>query len=269
MSTPPIDTRSDQDLAKLAAGRLAADTYCFDGARLGLGSGTTSHYFVRALAEKVRDGLRVVGVPTSNGTKELALSLGIALVDLDEIDQLDVCIDGPDEINPQGMMIKGGGACLLWEKLVARTSAKMVVVADHMKAVQELGAFPLPVEIVQFSWGTTARAIRALLSEHGYPPEVEMRRRESDGQPVVTDNGNFIVDIDLGRARDIPELTVELNTIPGVVENGFFVGIADEVVFGWPDGHARVHPFPLQLPLSEPADPQSGTTTVLNEETTR
>lgn len=249
--TAPI-TRTDQDRAKLAAGRHAAATYCFDGARLGLGSGTTSHYFVRALGELVRDGLQVVGVPTSNGTRDLALELGITLVDLDDIDQLDVCIDGPDEIDSDGAMIKGGGACLLWEKLVAQTSARMVVVADHTKAVATLGQFPLPIEIVQFSFQTTTRAVRALLREHGYD-DISIQRRERGGAPVITDNGNFIIDAHLGVARDISELTVSMNQIPGVVENGFFVEVADEVVFGWPNGSAATYEFPLSLPLS-PAD---------------
>ncbi len=254
MTSHSIETRNDQDRAKLAAGRFAARTYAFDGARLGLGSGTTSHYFVRALAELVRDGLDVVGVPTSNSTRDLALELGITLVDLDDVDELDVCIDGPDEIDPDGAMIKGGGACLLWEKLVARTSRRMVVVADHTKAVATLGAFPLPIEVVQYSWGTTRRAIRRLLVEHGYPADVDLYRRERDGSPVVTDNGNFVVDARLGTARDIEQLTVELNTIPGVVENGFFVGIADEVVFGWPDGTAGTFALPFGLPLARPEE---------------
>lgn len=258
MTAIPIETRNDQDRAKLAAGRFAADKYCFEGARLGLGSGTTSHYFVRALAEKVRDGLTVVGVPTSIGTRDLALELGITLVDLDDVDALDVCIDGPDEIDPDGVMIKGGGACLLWEKLVAKTSRKMVVVADSTKAVEALGAFPLPVEVVQFSWGTTARAIRQLLVEHGYPEDIELARRERDGEPVITDNSNFIIDVKLGNARDMGELTAELNRIPGVVENGFFVDIADEVVFGWPDGSAGTFSFPLELPLSKPTGEEVG-----------
>ncbi len=245
-------TRNDQDRAKLAAGRYAARTYAFDGARLGLGSGTTSHYFVRALAELVRDGLDVVGVPTSNGTRDLALSLGITLVDLDDVDELDVCIDGPDEIDPDGAMIKGGGACLLWEKLVAKASARMVVVADNTKAVAALGGFPLPVEIVPFSYGTTTKAVRRLLVEHGYPEDVVIRRRERDGSPVITDNSNFIIDVQLDTARDIADLTVELNRIPGVVENGFFIDIADEVVFGWPDGSAATFQFPLTLPLQAP-----------------
>jgi ribose 5-phosphate isomerase A len=252
MTTVPIDTRTEQDRAKLAAGRYAAEKYCFDGARLGLGSGTTSHYFVRALAEKVHEGLNVVGVPTSNATRDLALELGITLVDLDDIDELDVCIDGPDEIDPDGSMIKGGGACLLWEKLVAKTSAKMVVVADHSKAVESLGAFPLPIEVVQFSWRTTAKAIRRVLTTHGYSDDLQLIRRERNGAPVVTDNGNFIVDVKLGKATGIDFLTVELNRIPGVVENGFFVGIADEVIFGWPDGSAGTFQFPLTVPLEKP-----------------
>jgi len=258
MTSTPIETRNDQDRAKLAAGRYAADKYCFEGAKLGLGSGTTSHYFVRALAEKVRDGLNVVGVPTSKGTRDLALELGITLVDLDDIDQLDVCIDGPDEIDPNGAMIKGGGACLLWEKLVEKTTGKFVVVADDTKAVEALGAFPLPIEVVQFSWGTTAKAIRRLLVAHGYPEDIEMYRRERDGAPVVTDNGNFIIDVKLGVARDIEELTVELNCIPGVVENGFFVNIAQEVVFGWPDGTAGTFSFPFALPLRKPGAEEAG-----------
>lgn len=244
--------RTDQDHAKIAAGRYAAEKYCFPGAKIGLGSGTTSHFFVRALAEMVRDGLEVVGVPTSTSTRDLALRLGVPLAELDEIGQLDVCIDGPDEIDPDGTMIKGGGACLLWEKLVATTSAKMVVVADNSKAVSALGAFPLPVEVVRFSWGTTRTAIRAVLARHGYPSDLAMPRRERDGSPVVTDNGNFIIDAHLGKARDIAELTVELNTVPGVVENGFFAGIADEVVFGWPDGSAATYTFPFTTPLAKP-----------------
>jgi ribose 5-phosphate isomerase A len=252
MSPLPIETATQQDRAKLAAGRFAARTYCFDGAVLGLGSGTTSHYFVRALAELVHDGMDVVGVPTSTATRDLALQQGITVVDLDDVNELDVCVDGPDEIDPRGAMIKGGGACLLWEKLVAKASAKMVVVADHTKAVSALGAFPLPVEVVQFSWGTTAKAIRRLLTDHGYPSDLPMARRERDSQPVITDNGNFILDVSLEVARNSQDLTVELNQIPGVVENGLFINIADEVVFGWPDGSAATFTLPFELPLIAP-----------------
>lgn len=255
MTTPPIETgsstetESPQDRAKVAAGRLAARRYCFDGARLGLGSGTTSHHFVRALGELVRDGLRVVGVPTSTGTRDLAAELGIPLVALDDVHELDVCIDGADEIDPAGVLIKGGGGCLLWEKLVARASQRMVVIADSAKPVPVLGAFPLPIEVAQFSWGTTARAVGRLLAGQGYSAEVPIIRREDAGTPFITDNGNFILDIALGEVRDAAELALRLNQIPGVVENGFFIGIAAEAVFGWPDGTASAFSFPLELPL--------------------
>lgn len=247
MSDFEITTRSDQDRAKLAAGRFAAERLVTDGMRLGLGSGTTSHYFVRALGERVRAGLDVVGVPTSLGTRDLALDQGITLVDLDELDGLDLIIDGPDEIDADGSMIKGGGACLLWEKLVALATTTRVIAADASKAVTTLGAFPLPIEVVQFSHGTTRRAISQVLQRHGYPAELPIVRRERDGQVVITDNGNFILDAHLGQVRDIEALTIELNQIPGVVENGFFVGIADSVVFGWPNGTAAQYSFPFDV----------------------
>jgi ribose 5-phosphate isomerase A len=249
MNVPSIETRSDQDRAKLAAGRFAAEKYAFDGAKLGLGSGTTSHYFVRALAQRVAEGLDVVGATTSTSTTELARELGVPLADIDDIDRLDVCIDGPDEIDVEGNQIKGGGACLLWEKLVVMKADKSVVVADHTKAVPRLGRFPLPIEIVRYAPGTTTAAIRTLLTENGYPADLELVRRSRNGEEVITDNGNYIVDAHLGKVRDIGRLTVELNRIPGVVENGFFYGTVDEVVFGWPDGSAGIFDFPFGLPL--------------------
>ncbi|VXB65330.1 ribose 5-phosphate isomerase A [Citricoccus sp. K5] len=248
MDLPTIVTRSEQDRAKLAAGHYAAETYVFDGGKIGLGSGTTSHYFVRALAERLRtENLDIICAVTSRSTHDLALELGIPLAELDEIGRLDVCVDGPDEIDAEGSMIKGGGACLLWEKLVARNSDKVVIVADELKAVDTLGAFPLPIEVIQFSWNTTAQAIRRLLVEYGYAEDTLIYRRERDGQPIITDNGNYILDVKLDEAWSIRELTVALNQIPGVVENGFFVDIAHEVVFGRPDGTAEVHTFPYLL----------------------
>ncbi len=233
-----------QDRAKIAAGRYAADNYCAEGMKLGLGSGTTSHFFVRALAERVKEGLDVAGVPTSMATLELARELGVPLLDPDEAGQLDVCVDGPDEIDHEGSMIKGGGACLLWEKIVACGSKRMVVVADESKLVDTLGRFPLPIEIVRFGAGMTTAMVQELLSDSGYgAPKVTPRMRGQDR--LVTDNGNYIIDVHLGRVQDAGALTVELNKIPGVVENGLFVGIADEVVFGRPDGTASAHELPL------------------------
>jgi ribose 5-phosphate isomerase A len=244
-STQPL---SKQDLAKRAAGRKAAEVYGKDGMRLGLGSGTTSHWFVRELAERVRDGLDVVGVPTSTATRDLALELGIRLADLNDVPELDVTIDGPDEIDPAGSMIKGGGACLLWEKIVARASKRMVVVADDTKIVDRLGAFPLPIEVLPFGWVSTHRLIAELLAGAGYA-DVPIERRVRDGRVVLTDSGNYLLDARLGAVDDARSLAVELNQIPGVVENGLFVGIADELVVGHPDESAEVVGIPLPAAL--------------------
>ncbi len=243
---------SQQDVAKRAAGRRAAEEYCKDGMRLGLGSGTTSHWFVRELAERVRDGLDVVGVPTSTATRDLALELGIRLADLNDLPELDVTIDGPDEIDPAGSMIKGGGACLLWEKIVARASKRMVVVADDTKIVDRLGAFPLPIEVLPFGWVSTRRLIGELLTGAGYV-DVPLERRVRAGDVVVTDSGNYILDARLGAVANAGSLAADLNQIPGVVENGLFVGIADEVVVGHPDESAEVVGIPLPAALRRPA----------------
>lgn len=234
-----------QDRAKVAAGRKAVEAYCADGMRLGLGSGTTSHFFVRGLAEKVKEGLDVVGVPTSSATRELALELGVPLADLNDVPELDVAVDGPDEIDRQGSMIKGGGACLLWEKIVARASKKMVVVADDTKLVDRLGAFPLPVEIIRFGHVSTTRLVRDLFGDFGYRDDVRIEPRRKAGEWLVTDSGNFIIDAHLEQITRGAELTVELNRIPGVVENGLFVGIGHDVVFGHSDSTADIYPLPL------------------------
>lgn len=239
-----MEPQTPQDLAKRAAGRKAVETYCKDGMKLGLGSGTTSHWFVRELAVRVRDGLDVVGVPTSTATRDLALALGIRLVDLNDVPELDVCIDGPDEIDHDGSMIKGGGACLLWEKVVARASRKMIVVADDSKVVDHLGAFPLPIEVLPFGWVSTSRLISALLQESGYD-DVALQRRVCGGEVVVTDSGNYILDGRLGKVQQPGALATRLNEIPGVVENGLFVGIADEIVLGHLDETADVIGLPL------------------------
>jgi ribose 5-phosphate isomerase A len=234
-----VNQLSTQDLAKQAAGRRAAQDLCKDGMRLGLGSGTTSHFFVRALAERVKDGLDIVGVPTSTATRDLAQELGVPLADLNDLPELDLCIDGPDEMDPQGAMIKGGGACLLWEKVVSRASARTVIVADDTKMVDHLGAFPLPIEVLPFGWVSTQHLVVALLAEHGYAG-AQPERRVRAGEVVVTDSGNFILDVRLGKVTDPGALAVDLNQIPGVVENGLFVGMAHGVVIGHPDGSSDI-----------------------------
>lgn len=238
---------SPQDAAKYAAGKAAVARYAVDGAYLGLGSGTTSAWFVRALGERVAEGLQVVGVPTSNSTKELALSLNIPLVDLNDLDRkLDVTIDGPDEIDHDGDMIKGGGACLLWERIVAEASHKMVCIADTSKLKDTLGAFPLPIEVIPYAWKATRRSIQALLADLGYD-EVPLVLRERDGEVVVTDSGNYILDAHLGQLRDKVLLDTNLNWIAGVVENGLFTGIAHEVIFAAPDGTITITELPDRI----------------------
>jgi len=191
------------------------------------------------------DGLNVVGIPTSTATRDLALELGIRLADLNDLPELDLTVDGPDEIDHQGSMIKGGGACLLWEKIVARASRRMVVVADSSKIVDRLGAFPLPIEVLPFGWVSTRRLITELLWDAGYE-DVAIQQRMRNGNVVVTDSGNYLLDARLRAIEDVGSIAIRLNEIPGVVNNGLFVGIAGEVVVGHPDGTAEIIglPFP-------------------------
>ena len=231
--------QTPRDAAKLAAGRMAADNFVRDGMKLGLGSGTTSHWFVRALGERVRRGLKIVGAPTSSATRELALAVGVPLIDLNEAGELDLTIDGADEIDRRLRMIKGGGACLLWEKIVARASRRMIAVIDEEKIVPHLGAFPLPVEIIPFGWKNTRAQIAFRLAECGIE-NVESALRGGENSPLVTDGGHYILDFHLHRISDPDALAEALNDIPGVVENGLFVNFAEQAIVGAPDGGARI-----------------------------
>ncbi|CAN5527864.1 ribose 5-phosphate isomerase A [soil metagenome] len=234
---PPL---SPQDQAKKAVGTAAVERYVRPGMLLGLGSGTTSRWFVRALGAAVASGLEVRGVPTSNATNDLAKSLGIPLVGFDEFDRLELVVDGPDEIDHYGNMIKGGGASLLWERIVADAADRYVVVADSSKLKDQLGAFPLPIEVIQHGWQSTTRSIERLLYLHGFPSNVPLIQRTGSASPVITDSGNFIVDAHLHSIPDPTVLDRELNWIPGVVENGMFTGLADEVLFADPSGELTV-----------------------------
>lgn len=231
---------SPQERAKRAAGVAAIDLYVRPGMKLGLGSGTTSHWMVRTLAERVRAGLDVVGVPTSTGTADLARGLGVPLADLNELGELDLTFDGADEIDPELRMIKGGGACLLWEKIVAAASRRMVALVDEQKLVPRLGAFPLPIEVVRFGWKATRRRIELLLAEHGLDGRAVVLRG-GEATPLLTDSGHHILDGHLGAIADPDALEAALNRIPGVVENGLFCTMADTMVVGYRDGTTREH----------------------------
>jgi ribose 5-phosphate isomerase A len=195
---------------------------------------------VRCLAERMRDeGMQVTGVPTSSRTADLARQLGIKVVTLDEARWLDLTIDGADEFDAQLNLIKGGGGALLQEKIVATASDQMIVIADAAKEVVHLGAFPLPVEVVPFGWQTT----RALLEEVLVGMDVLGRTtslRLNGAQPFVTDEGNYIVDLHLNRIANPRQLSLVLNQIPGVVENGLFIDICDVVIIGSADGKVEV-----------------------------
>ncbi len=218
---------------RAAAGR--AVEFVRPGMRLGLGTGSTARYFVDLLAERVRAGLDVVAVPTSEDTRRDAERLGVPLTSLDETPELDLTVDGADEIAPDLSLIKGGGGALLREKIVASASARMIVIADASKWVSALGRFPLPVEVVPFGLAATRRAVEAAAAAAGCPGPALLRRAK-DGHAFVTDSGHWILDAALERITDPKALAEGLSAVPGVVEHGLFIGLARVVVLGGPDG---------------------------------
>lgn len=195
-----------------------------DGMRLGIGTGSTAEEFVRLLAEKVAGGLRVEGVPTSERTARLCLELGIPLKSLEELPELDLTIDGADEVDAQLRLIKGGGGALLREKIVAAASARMIVIADETKLVDTLGVFPLPIEVNPFGIASTRIAIEKLAGRLGLSGELRLRKSGNDR--FMTDGGHHILDASFGRIPDAEALAAELNSIPGVVEHGLFINLA-------------------------------------------
>ena len=222
-----------EDLKRQAAARALEDVR--DGMKLGLGTGSTARHFVDLLGERVRAGLNVVGVPTSEATRAQAQSCGIALTTLDETPQLDLTVDGADEIDPALNLVKGGGGALLREKIVAAASGRMTVIADTTKWVATLGRFPLPIEVMAFGLGATRTAIARTLEALGCPVELVLRKG-GDGLAFVTDGGHWIVDAKCQRIADAGRLAAALNAIPGVVEHGLFIGLASKVILADPAG---------------------------------
>ncbi|MBD1546635.1 ribose-5-phosphate isomerase RpiA [Roseibium aggregatum] len=217
--------------------RLAAEKAVEDvrpGMKLGIGTGSTAEHFVRALGARVREGLDVTGVPTSERTHQLASEEGIRLSTLDEMPELDLTVDGADEIDPEMRLIKGGGGALLREKIVAAASKQMIVIADESKLVDVLGRFPLPIEVVPFGLGATTLAVRDCLSGLGLSGQLTIRG--GDEHPFVTDGGHFILDAELGRIPDADALADKLVAIPGVVEHGLFIGLAAKAYVAGADG---------------------------------
>src|SRR5262245_24333326 len=206
-----------------------------DGMALGLGTGSTAAHFVDLLGQRVASGLKVTCVPTSEVTRAQAERLGIPLTDLDQQPSLDLTVDGADELDDELRLIKGGGGALLHEKIVATASERMVVIADHSKRVATLGAFPLPVEVVRFGLAATRNMIEILASDAGCTGEITQRLK-AGGAPFITDSGNFILDCAFVRIEEPEALDEALKLVPGVVESGLFLGIADAAIIAGPDG---------------------------------
>lgn len=232
-----LETLKPADRPKYAAAVRALDLI-EDGMRVGLGTGSTAFWLVEVLAQKVAaGGFTVTCVPTSSRTRDQAAKAGLRVTTLDDVGWLDLTIDGADEFDQDLTLIKGGGGALLQEKIVATSSDRMVVIADPSKQVETLGAFPLPVEVVRFGWAVTEQVIAGLLADVDVHERAITRRMDGDA-PFVTDEGHYILDLALGRIASPKPLALMLNQIPGVVETGLFVDIADAVIIGQPDGTA-------------------------------
>ena len=229
---------SSSDQAKFLAAKRACE-FVHNGMKLGLGTGSTAAWMVRCLAERVnKEGLKVKGVPTSIQTANLAKKLGIEVITLDTAGQLDLTIDGTDEFDDNLNLIKGAGGALLREKIVASASDKMIVIADDAKGVERLGRFPLPVEVLNFGFQSSQLLIQALLEFQDVDSSIIKTRMAGD-LPFVTDEGNHILDLYLGRIGDAAALSLALNQVPGVVENGLFVKLCDVVIVGLADGTVK------------------------------
>jgi len=212
----------------------AALAHVEDGMRLGIGTGSTAEEFVRLLAEKVHGGLKVEGVPTSERTARLCVELGVPLKSLEELPELDLTIDGADELDADLTLIKGGGGALLREKIVAAASSRMIVIADESKVVETLGRFPLPIEINPFGLTATRIAIERAASKLGLSGDLKLRMSGNDN--FMTDGGHYIFDASFGRIPDAEALSGELHSIPGVVEHGLFIHMASFAIIAGPAG---------------------------------
>lgn len=225
-----------QDDAKRNAATAALELV-EEGMTIGLGTGSTAAFFVEFLAEEVADGLLIKGVPTSEATRRLAESHGIPLTPVEQVERIHLTVDGADEVDPVASLIKGGGAALLREKIIAHASDHMVVIADAAKSVDKLGAFPLPVEVTPFGFTITAKKVYDALCATGIDkPNVKLREQATRGHPLVTDGGNYILDCS---CRVIPEpamTSLALSAIPGVVEHGLFLNMARTVILGDDEG---------------------------------
>ncbi len=225
-------SRTDSTSLKRAAAAKALE-YVSAGMKLGLGTGSTAEAFLDLLGPRVRGGLNIIGVATSERSAQKARALGISLANLDDVAPLDLTIDGADEADRNLDLIKGGGGALLREKIVASSSKQMIVIADESKLVARLGHFPLPVEVVEFGHATTASRLRIAFAELGYQ-KVTLSLRKKDSGPFRTDGGSLVYDCALGGITSATKLAAQLSSIPGVVDHGLFVGFANRLLIAHP-----------------------------------
>lgn len=222
---------------KKAAAKKALE-FVKDGMKLGIGTGSTANEFIRLLAQRVKDGLDVVGVATSQRSQQLCLEHGVPVASFDDVSSLDLDVDGADEIGPNMALIKGGGGALLREKIVAYASTQMLVIADESKLVKTLGAFPLPIEVNSFGLNATKKAIESVAKRLGLGEEIRLRLKND--QPFITDGGHFILDASFGRISNPDIVSDALFAIPGVVEHGLFLNLAKRSVIAMANGAIKV-----------------------------
>lgn len=221
------DFLEQEEMKKLAAEK--AVEYIEDGMIVGLGTGSTVEYALKKLGEMVKEGLKIQGIPTSLRTKKSATNYGIPLTDLKEHTEIDVTIDGADEVDSNLYLIKGGGGALTREKIIAYHSKKVIIIIDETKVTKRLGVdFALPVEVIKYGWNATMKTLEDL----GCTPEL----RTITGEPYITDNQNYIIDCDFGKIDEPEVLEKDINSIPGVVENGLFIDLVSEVIVGSKQG---------------------------------
>lgn len=219
---------------------LAALDFVEDGMTLGLGSGSTAEIFIEHLGQRVAGGLKVQGVPTSEATAACARENGVPLISIDKVEKIHLTIDGADEVDPVFNLIKGGGACLLREKIIADASSRMIVIVDNAKLVDQLGTFPLPIEVDPFGMTLTAERIYAALQKSGCANgQTVLRQNKDDSGPLITDGGHYILDCRCDVIPNPADTAHLLSKIPGVMEHGLFIDLADVIVVG-EDDHARV-----------------------------
>jgi len=217
--------------AKKAAGRKVRE-FINDGMTIGLGTGSTVYWSIQTIGSMIKNGLKIKAVPTSDSTAELANEVNIPLIELNQVDKLDLTIDGADEVDPNFNLIKGGGGALLREKIVASASKNLIIVVDESKLVTNLGDFSLPIEVTPFNWQYTQKMIEKL--------GCKSKIRKENNKIFVTDNQNYIIDCDFKKIINPEKLNKELKQIPGIVENGLFINMAETVIVGYETGEVKI-----------------------------